>query len=269
MGLISDFGYGPYAGVMSEVVRCLGGTPLDIDHSIPSFSIESGAYIALQTYRWLPRGSSLAVVVDPGVGTYRKSLIIKTKNYFLVGPDNGVLYPAAKEDGIVKIYNIDVSKLGKIIENISRCKGFEKYSVSNTFHGRDVFAPAATLLTLGFEPETFATPINENEIVSLNLESCKLEERSLKLKVIYIDKFGNAALSCRLLPFSLGEEVVIKMKDKKMTAKVVKTFQNVSLGNAAIYLNSFGFLEIGINQGSLSNLLKLKIGDEVFIYKQS
>jgi S-adenosylmethionine hydrolase len=268
VGLISDFGFGPYAGIMSEVVRCLGATPIDIDHSVPPFSVEAGAYIALESYKWLPKGSSLAVVVDPGVGTQRRAIIIKTRNYYLVGPNNGVLYPAALDDGIVSVYEIDVLKLLNLIKRYSRCKGFEDHKLSYTFHGRDIFAPAAALLALGVEPEEFSSEMDVKDLVELRLDSFIREDDTYKFKVIYIDRFGNVVLSSRLMPFNIGEEVTVFSKEVKLKAKIARTFQDVNLGEMLLYINSFGFLEIAVNQGNASSRLGVNIGDEVIISKR-
>ncbi len=264
VGLISDFGEGPYAGIMAEVVACLGGTPLHIDHSIPPFDIVSGAYVTLQAYRWLPKGSSMAVVIDPGVGTERKAIIVKTKNYYLVGPDNGVLYPAAKEDDIDKIYEVDPQKLLDVTRRIAKCIGFLDHKISKTFHGRDIFAPTATLLTLGIGPEELAKKeLKEEDIVKLDIERMEVKDNKFFLKVIYIDRFGNVALSWRKLLFSIGEKVLICNEEQGICIKgrVSSTFQDVSRGEPLIYINSFGFLEVAINQGNASRELKAKTGD--------
>lgn len=268
VGLISDFGQGVYAGIMAEIVSCLGGVPIHIDHSIPSFNVTAGAYVSLQTYRWLPKGSSLAVVVDPGVGTKRKAIAVKTRNYYLVGPDNGVLYPASIEDGITKIYEIDPTKLLDILKNKGACVGFLKHKVSSTFHGRDLFAPAASLLSLGMPPESFTKGIvKTGEIVKLKIEDIDLHDNKFTFKVIYIDKFGNIALSWRKLPLSIGDRVLVCNEESKIcvNGRISRTFQDVKIGEVLVYINSFGFLEIAVNQGSASKKLNAKIGNRMSI----
>jgi len=271
VGLISDFGEGPYAGIMAEVATCLGGIPLHIDHSVPSFDIVSGAYVTLQAYRWLPKGSSLAVVVDPGVGTERKAIIIKTKNYYLVGPDNGVLYPAAKEDNIDKIYEVDPQRLLERVKRASTCIGFFSHKISKTFHGRDIFAPTATLLTLGIDPEDLTKKrLKEEDIVKLDIEHIEVKNNKFSFKVIYIDKFGNVTLSWRKLPFNLGENVLIcdEKQEICLKGKASSAFQDVKIGEALVYINSFGFLEVAINQGNASKKLKVRTGDTLTISKE-
>ena len=267
VGLISDFGWGPYAGIMAEVVSCLGAEPLHIDHSVPSFRVEPGAYVVLQAYRWLPRGSSLAAVIDPGVGTSRRAIVIKTKNYYLVGPDNGVLYPAALDDGIDSVYVIDENELLEVLRRQSKCKGFEDHKVSSTFHGRDLFAPVAALLSLGEDPRSFLREVDRETLVKLDLEFFEVKGGRHRFKVIYIDKFGNVALSARILPFPLGTAVRVRAGDREVRARVSRTFQEVNVGEALVYLNSFGFLEVAVNQGSASETLKTSIGDILEIEK--
>jgi S-adenosylmethionine hydrolase len=123
--LLTDFGESEYTGVMRGVIYsiCPDAQVVDLTHSVPAQSIREGAWILLQSYKYFPKGTVFVSVVDPGVGTARDAVVVVTENYIHVGPDNGLLYPAAAEDGIERVYRILIDE-----------------GVSKTFHGRDIFA---------------------------------------------------------------------------------------------------------------------------------
>jgi S-adenosylmethionine hydrolase len=126
--LLTDFGESEYAGVMRGVIYsiCPDAQIVDLTHLVPSQSIREGAWILLQSYKYFPKGTVFVSVVDPGVGTARDAVVVVTKNYIHIGPDNGLLYPVASDDGIERVYRILIDE-----------------GVSKTFHGRDIFAKAA------------------------------------------------------------------------------------------------------------------------------
>ncbi|MEM1867647.1 MAG: SAM-dependent chlorinase/fluorinase, partial [Thermosphaera sp.] len=134
--LQTDFGYkDPYVGVMKGVIKSINPQAeiLDLTHGVSRHNILEAAVNLLVSAKYFPPNTIFVTVVDPGVGTQRRALVIKTRNYYLVGPDNGVLSLLALKDGIVEAY--DISKSPYILPNIS-----------STFHGRDVFAPIAAWL---------------------------------------------------------------------------------------------------------------------------
>ena len=128
--LLTDFGNSEYVGVMKGVcLKEANNIPLnfiDLTHQIPPQDVRSGAWVLATSYSYFPPNSIFLCVVDPGVGTERDALVIKTTNYYFIGPDNGLMYPAAISDGIISISRLQISS-----------------SASTTFHGRDVFAKAA------------------------------------------------------------------------------------------------------------------------------
>ncbi len=280
VGLLSDFGEGPYAGIMRAVIRSVGGDDIDIidiDHSIPSFSIISGAYVLAHSYYWLPRGSVIVAVVDPGVGSSRLALAIKTKNYVFIGPDNGILFPAAQKDGIVKVYKLDEKK---VVQRAKlRMRGVlpgGKWVISKTFHGRDVFAPAAALIASeAVDLDEIGEEIEASDVrkVSIDyIERVNGSNETIRVQVVYVDKFGNVALSAKAekLPWStrlMGEKnaVIIignsgyegEEKQRTRVARFVSTFSEGKPHELIAYFNSFGHLEIAINKGNAAKELGL------------
>ncbi len=266
VGLITDFGDSPYTGIIRAVARCLGAEPVDLDHSVPNFSIAEGAYVTLSTYKWLPEGSSISVVVDPGVGGPRRPVLIETRHYYFVGPDNGVLYPAAAEDGVSRVYVLDAERVAGLVRERARCPGFlEGWRVSHTFHGRDLFTPAAALVATGVEPSSLGSEADPDSLVKLDVVWEKESEDRVTVKVVYIDKFGNVALSTRR-PIPEGAEVeIVTGRGYSWRALAGRTFSDVEEGKLVIYENSFGFIEIAVNKGSAADLLKVKPGDTLIL----
>jgi len=266
VGIISDFGNNLYLGIMKAVIKQVsdGVEIIDIDNSVPSFSRLAGSYIIYTSYRYMPKGSVILAVVDPGVGSDRKAIVVETKNYKFVCPDNGIVYEAALEDGVSNIYNIDVTKLRTYLAK--RYDVFSRHDISSTFHGRDVFAPVAALLAGGYDIDAFAKPISFYEIERVRIKDFTRGTRGeMKLKVIYIDKFGNVVLSSRFedLGLSLGDKVLLSGREIGVHEK----FSDVERGAFILYKNSFGFAEIAQNMGNASESLGLEIGKYVDLLK--
>jgi S-adenosylmethionine hydrolase len=204
------------------------------------------------SYRYFPRGTVFLAVVDPGVGTERKPVAIETRNYYFVGPDNGLLYPAASEDGILRVHAIDNEAV-------------YRKPVSMSFHGRDIFAPAATLLAMGVRVAALGSPMDPGELVKLELRrSCKAEAwESIEAQVVYIDRFGNAALgldkSCYQQLCRRGR-VAVEAGKKRVEARCLPVFSHADRGELVFYINSLGFPELAVNLGSAARLLGLEPG---------
>ncbi|RLG88910.1 MAG: hypothetical protein DRO15_01820 [Thermoprotei archaeon] len=263
--LLTDFGMRDYyvsamKGVIASI--CPECRVIDITHDVPKFDIARASLILWAAYRYFPRGTIHVVVVDPGVGTERKAIAIRTKNYYFIGPNNGVLTLAAVNDGISEV---------RVIEN----RAVMAKKISYTFHGRDIFAPTAAHIASGFSFENLGRKLIENELCSSPI-TIPYKERTgkyIKLKAIYIDDFGNIALSIefedlvRILNINIGNSITIKplCKDTSYTAKVARTFAEVLKGELALYENSYGLAELGVFMGNASQNLKVKEGEDLCI----
>ncbi len=260
IALLTDFGYkDPYVGLMKAVIYGINSEVniVDITHDITSFSIQEASYILYVSYKYFPRGTIFLVVIDPGVGTKRRVLIIETNNYVFVGPDNGVLYQSALEDGIRNIIEVTNDK-------------FFIKPTSNTFHGRDIFAPIAAYLSLGVDSNVFGKRISVDDIVKFELEVKELTGNKVCGKVLYIDKFGNVVFNIKFKEYDLSRyyrraKIIMNGLDGKMklVAKIGKSFGDVKPGEPVVYVNSFNFIELGINKGSAAKTYSLSIGDSV------
>lgn len=250
IGLITDYGDTHYAGVLKGVIKSVSPSAevVDIEHGAWSFDVKAGAYVLLSSYGWFPKGSVFVVVVDPGVGSERKAVAVEAGEYFFVGPDNGVLYPAVREEGFRRAVALSFDRVSALAK--PRLRGKRDLVLSHTFHGRDLFAPAAALLHEGADLSALGEPVEE--IAELSLEGNE---------VIYVDKFGNVTLGLRSLPPASSWKVITR--EGEFFAKAGRTFSDVAPGELVLYENSAGFVEIAVNQGSAARALGLRLGDRV------
>ncbi|AWR97225.1 hypothetical protein DFR86_06390 [Acidianus sulfidivorans JP7] len=247
ISILTDFGIADnYNGVMEGVIRKFNKN-VDITYISPNaknFSIYSGAYLLYTSYRFFRKNTIFLVVIDPGVGTKRKAIIVKTKNYIFIGPDNGVLYPAIKEDQIEKIIEINNEKL------------YLSKNISKTFHGRDIFAVTAAFISLDLNLEVFGNIVSENDIQKLEYKTFKKDNLTCG-EIIYIDHFGNIATSIR--DFDTSAKIYIN--SNVFYARKVNTFGESQDKELLIYRNGYGFMEIGINKENAAMKLGVKEGD--------
>ena len=262
----TDFGLKDGAvSAMKGVAMCVDSSLklFDLTHEIPAYNIWEAAYRLEQTLPYWSAGTVFVSVVDPGVGTQRKSVILKTKaGHFIVTPDNGTLTLIAQSQGIDQIREID--------EVQNRRKGSEK---SYTFHGRDVYAFTAAKLAAGkitFEQVGQQLP---NQIVSLPYQKASIENNSIKGTINILDvQYGNiwtnisGDLFKKLNP-KIGDvfKVIIyknKIKKHESTMPYMATFGGVAKGKPLLYLNSLLQVSFALNMGSFSAVHKVLSGNE-------
>jgi S-adenosylmethionine hydrolase len=257
--LSTDFGLGEYVAAMKGVIMQINPKAriVDITHLIRRQNLIEGAYVLFSTASYFPNAVHVGVV-DPGVGTSRWGLLIECERGILVGPDNGLLLPCARKLGLKKVFKLSNSRY------------FLK-PVSNTFHGRDIFAPVAAHLTKGIKSNEIGEEWNEYQ--NLKLEYHEKQNGKLKGKILFIDRFGNLITSIpkeiidKYLTF--GDEVKIEFAGitNSVIKKVrfVKTYGKEEPGNLLATISSSGFLEISSNMGSALELIKVAPIVEILI----
>ena len=251
--LLTDFGLkDPYVASMKGVILSINPqcTLVDITHQVSPYDIKEGAFILAQAYSTFPKGTIHLSVVDPGVGSPRKPILFVTKNYFFIGPDNGLFTFALKREKLKKVI-----ALGKM--------EFFLPEVSPTFHGRDLFAPVAAHLSFGIAPESFGRVIKSwNEI---SFPEPVLRQEKLIGEVVHIDTFGNLVCNIdykNLLKFSKSRPFVIKI-GKRTIRGLKKGYWEGRKDEPMALIGSGGFLEISIKEGNAQKVLKMKKGDRV------
>lgn len=255
--LITDFGLQDgYVGVIKGVIAKVDPSVkiIDISNNIESQDVFQAAYVIFTSYAYFPSGTIHVIVVDPGVGSNRKILCLKTKDYLFLAPDNGVLsFIAAQEES-------------PSIREVTNKELFLS-ETSSTFHGRDIFAPVAAHLSKGFSYKNLGKRVSK--INEINLPKPIRSPRGvLTGEIIYIDGFGN-------LVTNINRDVInsIKVKSGKLTIiagkgrlnKISDSYADVGEKEVLAIFGSSGYLEISVNRGSAKDVLNLKKGDKLVL----
>jgi len=269
IALLTDFGAKGqhYIAAMKAVILKINSKVkiIDLSHEISPYSIVEGSYILKTNYKHFPKGTIFIIVVDPGVGSSREIIALRTKsNYFFIGPNNGI-FPNV----------FDFSEISECV-SIQNTNYFN-HPVSPTFHGRDIMAPIGahiakdTAITLSEYGSNFSfsnlltvTPNNELEII---------DDRILT-SIQYIDSFGNGTTTIQVIGNKVKDSDLILDEDSKilLTFKkkpneliFVSHFAKVPKGSLVCLVGSAGYLEISINQGNASKRLGFDVGDRISI----
>lgn len=251
-GLVDDF-VGTCKGVISTIAP--GATVIDLTHSVPGFGIEAGAEILDHATRYMPPDTVFLAVVDPGVGTARREIALQTATgAFLVGPDNGLLAPAAES-------------LGGVAQAIHLTNpDYRIHPVSSTFHGRDVFAPAAAHLAAGADISKLGESVSLDSLATLPVQDVEHPPTGeMGAHIISIDRFGNARLSIRQDGSGLqyGDTLRLDAGDGTMSVRYVETFGAAQAGELILVPDSHWRLSVCVNKGNAAQALALKVGGRV------
>jgi S-adenosylmethionine hydrolase len=267
--LTTDFGTGDaYVASMKGVILTINpkAVIVDICHTIKPQNILQAAFILSTAYRYFPEGTIHVAVVDPGVGSQRKAIILKTPTAFFIAPDNGVLSyiidemnttPAKPDQHFSS--SPKQRKLGAGLEAVTITNpDFWRKPVSTTFHGRDIFAPAAAHLSLGTTIQKFGDSLSH--VIALHIPRPFHDNQGrLTGKVLHIDNFGNLITNIRSND----------LPDKRTTVKIgeqhidgISQFYAKKVGLAAI-IGSSGYVEISLKNGDAATSLNARVGDEI------
>lgn len=243
--LTTDFGPGDYVGAMKGVILNVSAdlTIVDIDHNIRPQDIRHGAYAMYAAVPYFPFAAHVGVV-DPGVGTKRRGIVAVCEGAFLVGPDNGLLIPAARRLGLKEVREIT-----------NRDLALPK--MSDTFHGRDLFAPVAAHLMTGAKVRDVGRVLKD--FVDLDFGQPRKITGGYEGRVITHDRFGNIITN---IPrpyveqtWGLGQNVALSLGGYEMTVKLVRTYGDVAPGDYLATISSSGFLELARREGDAAQNL--------------
>lgn len=250
--LLSDFGLQDgYVASMKGVILeiCPAARLVDISHLITPQDVRSAAFVLYATYEYFPHGSVHLAVVDPGVGTERGAIAIRTASCFFVGPDNGLFSLILKKE---------TGWEARRLEN----RQFRRNSVSSTFHGRDLFAPAAAHIASRVQ---FSTLGPACEPICLPWDEPIIGRGEVKGEVIHIDRFGNAVTNVpsETLEKQGPPEKWMITAGKSLIHSIQKTYGRAGIGEALALTGSTGFIEIAVNRGNAASELELAPGAKV------
>jgi hypothetical protein len=263
---LSDYGLlDEFVGVCHGVIarRCPSARVIDLTHSIPRHDVRSGAIVLRSALPFLPAGVHLAVV-DPGVSAVgrhaRRAVAVRTvdQDHVLVGPDNGLLMPAAE-------------RLGGVAEAVDIGESPERLQpVSRTFHGRDIFAPVAAALAAGEPLTTVGEPLPVQQLRRFGLSSAQLADGVLTVHVLRSDTFGNLILDARNeqlaeLGAVPGDVLTVSHAGAIRTARYAATFAEVTPGELLIYEDATRMVALAVNRGSAAQLLGADADDELTV----
>ena len=231
---------------------------MDITHQVTPYSIEEGARFLAGVTPYYPPGTIFLVVVDPGVGTTRKAVIVKTKKrqYFVL-PDNGLITPVIERDGL------DSAR------EIANTAWMLKPQISSTFHGRDVFSPAAARLVEGWD-YMMAGPVVP-QLVQLTPKTAVTSEAGIHGEVIGLDDpYGSLitdipAEEFKKLGYEIGDKIIVQLDKKPFSVPYEKTFMDVPVGDALLYMDSRGRIGLALNQGNFSQVHRITPPSTIFI----
>ena len=228
---------------------------VDLTHEVPDFGVESGAELLQHATRYMPADAVYLAVVDPGVGTERRGIALRTESgALMVGPDNGLLVAAAESlDGISGA--VDLTE-----------EGFHLHPISNTFHGRDVFAPVAAHLATGVGISDLGEAVAPASLTRLGPGSTPQDEDGgLTTRILSIDHFGNARLSVTTDESGLayGDALKVDAGDGEMSVRYVETFGSARAGELVLVPDSHWRLSLTVNKGNAAQALSLKVGGTV------
>jgi S-adenosylmethionine hydrolase len=258
---LSDFGLqDDFVGTCHGVIKGIAPDVeiIDITHGIPPQQVLQGAVVLANTIPYMPVGVHLAVV-DPGVGGPRRPLALRDRDSRLfVGPDNGLLLPAADRSG-----GIDA------VHELAN-PAYALQPVSRTFHGRDLFSPASAHLALGVPLEELGPPLDPELMVRLELPEPTFADGRIGAVVLYVDRFGNVPLNLTADQLEAGgiepgTRVELTLVGSRVPAVVARTFADVAPGQTVLYEDSYGSVAVAISQGNAAERLGLAPGEALWI----
>ena len=257
---LSDFGLkDDFVGTCHGVIKRIAPETqiIDITHGIPATSVLQGALVLANTIGFMPVGVHLAIV-DPGVGGPRRPLALRDADgRMYVGPDNGLLLPAASRAGIEVAY--ELANPAYALESISR-----------TFHGRDLFSPAAAHLATGVALEELGPPVDPEGLIRLDLPEPVVTDGVLHATLLYVDSFGNIALNLdrddvEALGMTSGTRVELEISGERYYAVMARTFADARPGDVILYEDSYKNMSLAISRGSAARMLHASPGQEIRI----
>ncbi|MEM9952913.1 MAG: SAM-dependent chlorinase/fluorinase [Chloroflexota bacterium] len=273
IALLTDFGTSDiYVGVMKGVMKniCPDAEFVDISHHVKRQSIHDGALMLRNAYKYFPDGTVFLVVIDPTVGSTRRPILVKTEKYQFIAPDNGILTPTLAEIG--EYQAVELSN-----------PAYQLTDSSFTFHGRDIFSPAAAYARRGDVPlGAFGEAITD--LVRLPMPTLSIMDDHIKGEITHIDYFGNIITNIGTLQWQDDVTLELTTPDANLTLDattahlhikdvhlqaIKHAYHEVAVGDLLLQVDSNGYLEIGINQGSASERLQVSIHDTITLHLKS
>ena len=254
-GLQDDF-VGTCHGVIARIAP--DARVIDVTHGVRPGRVLQGALVLANTLPYMPVGVHLAVV-DPGVGSSRRALALRDgEGRLYVGPDNGLLLPAAERcGGVAAAHELANAE-------------YSLQPVSRTFHGRDLFSPAAAHLAAGVALEDLGPPVDPDQLVRLELPEPEVGHNRIRALAMVVDRFGNVSLNLRRehlehAELAAGTRIELSCHGERFYAVAARTFADAPRGSLILFEDSYGSLALAVSRGSAAQLLRLEEGGEIVL----
>jgi S-adenosylmethionine hydrolase len=252
--LTTDFGHkDPYVAIMKAVVLSIDPTltMVDVSHEVAPQDVMDGAFVLQQSWHHFPKDTVHLVVVDPGVGTSRKAIAVRSRGHFFVGPDNGLIPLVVSQEAIEGVYELDNSAYWYLD------------TPSNTFHGRDIFAPVAAHLATGVSISRLGRPIQSLETLRWALPLS--DDSGMQGWVVHVDHYGNCItnIPADRLARQLYQRTLKCYVGNTIIHGFSRIYADVNSGDPVLLASSSGYLEIAIRDGNAAVLLDIRRGSNV------
>ena len=259
ISLLTDFGLqDTFVAEMKAVILsiCPEARIIDISHLVKKFDIKMGSFLLARAAPYFPNGTIHIAVVDPGVGGKRRPIVVQTPRSIFVGPDNGLIIPAARADGALHVYKVTH-------------RSIMRNEISATFEGRDIFAPVGAHLARGLSATEVGREITN--YIAAPFDEPTFEGRTAICEIVHIDSFGNVVTN---LPRSLfhrlklkqTRKVRISMNKTRLTARFVRTYADLGQNELGILIGSHGFVEVACRERSAAKRLRARTGHRLRVY---
>lgn len=255
--LTTDFGYEDgYVGVVKGVILkiCPAARTVDLSHEIQPWNISAASWIVSNSFSYFPKGAVHVAVVDPGVGTKRRFLLLEALDSFFIGPDNGIFSGiVSMADGNVKAYELTASE-------------YWLPELSTSFHARDVFAPVAAHFVGGVPVEKLGNEISPESLVHLPIRELRTKEGRLEGSVVYVDRFGNLITNIKR---DLVKVASLCQVGKRSIGRIGQTYASAEQGAPVAFVGSHGYLEIAVSQGRADEKLDAGVNTPVILFQST
>ena len=255
--LTTDFGgRDAYVGIMKGVVLgiCPAARLVDLTHEVPPQAVRLGALLLRSAVEYFPAGTVHLAVVDPGVGGARQPVLVVTERALLVGPDNGLLAPAAEILGVRAVHRLER-------------EAFFRQPISQTFHGRDIFAPVAAHLAGGTAPDAFGSELAG--LQPLDLPAPVVEAGAVHGEVIHVDRFGNLITNIPAGALAGFRARSLSVRISAMTVTpFAPTYAAVPSGACVALIGSWGLLEVAVRDGNAAEQLRAGLATRVSVARE-
>jgi S-adenosyl-L-methionine hydrolase (adenosine-forming) len=252
IALLTDFGMKDYfVGAMKGVILSINSEAkiIDLTHEIEPQNVSAASFTLRACYRDFPKGTIFVAVVDPGVGSNRRAILVEAEDFFFIAPDNGLLsFVLTDASSPVRVFKLTNEK-------------FFHHPVSRTFHGRDIFAPVAAHLSNGVAPEVFGDEINDFVRFKIS-QPRKASESQTEAEIIHIDRFGNLITNLKIK--DLPERFSLEINGRKIE-KLQNFYAEAESNEIFMIFGSAGFLEIVVFHNSAAKLLSARNGQQISV----